>query len=243
MMYVEDVESGIWPAHTDELCRWDMHPFIGTPIGMPLTFDARTDKILMQGYWCSFACLIAWCNETMQANVMQLREYRRHIARIALDFYGEHVTESRLRPAPPREKLSFLRAKYKREGHATPDEAALAEFRGDSQFKLYHPHPPAPFVRVTQAIDEEERVREQEEQHRNRVDLMTQDPTPIACTTRGQIEQRKYVLSKQQGGAHRPRGAIDQLMNILYVDADAAISSSSASASYSPSSCVTDQHK
>jgi hypothetical protein len=100
----------------------------------------------------------------------------------------------------------------------------LAEFRGDSAEKLYHPHPPAPFVRVTQVVDEQQRVQERDKQHRERVDLMNKEPIPIACTDRGQREQRKFVLQRQNAGA-QPRGAIDDLMNIFYVTPPTAASS------------------
>lgn len=226
MLYVEDTVSGIWPRRTDELCRWDMHRFEGTPIGLPISYDQRTRTFLLLGYWCSFNCLLAWVDDRYSSDIHRYTLYRRHIALLASDFYGfgcsAELPMSLLHAAPPREKLSYLCARNIREGRPNAERDALAEFRGDSAEKLYHPHPPAPFVRVTQVVDEQQRVQERDKQHRERVDLMTKEPIPIACTDRGQREQRKFVLQRQNSGA-QPRGAIDDLMNIFYVTPSSSV--------------------
>ena len=216
MLYVEDVVSGVWPKQTDELCRWDLQPFTGTPIGIPRAFDKREHKFHLEGYFCSFSCAMAYVN--MHSKSFDTFKTGEHLVQFARDFYGDYFHHNKINPAPPRAKLSFLYAKFVQEKNPDPMKAAVAEFRADSEKMLYHPQPTPPFLRVTQAIDEQEIVQRQEQQHQDRLELMTQAPRPIALTQRGMTEQRKYVLARRK--KTRKTGAIGQLLGIKYTSKD-----------------------
>lgn len=63
-----------WPTQCDELCRWCMHKFDTFPIGIPIRcvfvadllllrnhrFDEARHKMILRGYFCSFACADAY---------------------------------------------------------------------------------------------------------------------------------------------------------------------------------------
>ena len=216
VMYVEDCESGVIPMKTNELCKWDMQPFKGVPFGIPVYYDTRTDKIHIIGFTCSVSCALAYldCNDP---NNVKSRELRRLTVQLARDYYGADYSPLLIMPAPPREKLSMLYAKHIKTTDNAHDAMTLAlnEFRNGSEEILYHPHPAPPFVRVTQRIDEEITRKENDVKHKQRLDMMSQNPQPIACTTRFMTEQRKYVLSKHAGQTNK-RGTIDTLLNIRY---------------------------
>lgn len=220
VMYVEDAESGVIPHSTRELCKWDMQPFSGVPFPIPVKYEPRENKILVLGFTCSVACALAYLNSGDCLDV-QLFEQRRLTVQLARDYYGAAYCEQLVRPAPPREKLSMLYAKYAAATTTTADNnpmlAAIRDFRGDSENIIYHPRPAPPFVRVTQRVDEEIIRKERDELHRQRLDLMNATPQPLACTPRGMQEQRKYVLARQTGQqARKSRGVINTLLNIQY---------------------------
>ena len=53
----------VWPTCTDEMCRWCMHRFTWFPIGIPVRFDERRHKMVLSGYFCSFACACAFVKD------------------------------------------------------------------------------------------------------------------------------------------------------------------------------------
>jgi hypothetical protein len=90
-----------WPLSTEECCRWCIHPFSTFPIGIPVRHDDHIDKMILSGYYCSFACAAAHCRDAPQHfapdSSMTLRMLASRCFRV--DFFV---------PAPPREMLSFL---------------------------------------------------------------------------------------------------------------------------------------
>jgi hypothetical protein len=216
MLYVEDIVSGVWPKQTRELCRWDLQPFSGTPIGIPRSFDKHARKFHLDGYFCSFSCAKSFIgHKSMDAKNNRTSEWLEQLAR---DFYGEYFHQKKIRAAPPRAKLSYYYAIFLKEAREDPMRAALREFRGDSEKMIIHPHPAPPFFRVTQAMDEEEIFERKEQQHQDRLALMDQGPRPIALTQRGMVEQRKYVLARRKPG--KKSGAIGNLLGIKFVTRD-----------------------
>jgi hypothetical protein len=213
MLYVEDIVRGVWPKRTNELCKWDLQPFTGTPIGIPRAWDRRELKFHLEGYFCSFSCAMAYIGT--DAMSYTCHSTRRHLTQLARDFYGDYFHYNKINSAPAQAKLSFLYAKYVKEGHNDPMSAAIKDFRMDSEKVLVHPHPAPPFIRVTQAMDEETIVVQREQHHQDRLVLMGQAPRPIACTQRGMAEQRKYVLARRK--KERRTGAIGSLLGITYV--------------------------
>ena len=206
--YVEDTVSGVWPKTTAEVCRWDLQPFTGTPIGIPCNYDHKTGKFNLFGYFCSFNCAMAYDKKECGGKRAPF------IKQLARDFYKEHYDAAKIRCAPPRIYLSKLHAEDKDMGKA------IAKFRGASSQYLFTPHPAPPFVRVTEVYDEEKVLEQARKNHEEHVKQLSQPPKPIARTSRGIQQQRKYVLSKSCKKAKTAKGAIDFIMGIEYVKND-----------------------
>lgn len=220
VMYVEEsAENGSIPQRTHELCKWDMQPISGTPFPYPVAYDERFKKFYVVGFTCSVSCALAYHHST-NSESFHTRNRARHIVLLAKDYFGASYSPALVRCAPPREKLSALYAKYATSGEPNPMVKAVAEFRQDSESLIFHTFPTPPFIRVTQRVDEELIRREREEQHRQRLELLQQNPRPIACTQRGREEQRKYVLARRNGALLPRRGTIDTLLGLQYRDED-----------------------
>jgi len=58
-----DVREQAWPTCTDEMCRWCMHRFSWFPVGVPVRFDELRHKMVLTGFFCSFACALAFTKE------------------------------------------------------------------------------------------------------------------------------------------------------------------------------------
>ena len=216
-LYVEDVESGVWPKQTNELCRWDLQPFTGTPIGIPRAWDKYESKFHLEGYFCSFSCAMAFLEEEAKFRSMSTaRRGHIHLTKLAKDFYGDYFHQHKIRAAPPRSKLSYLYAKYLEEKYENPMKAAISHFRRDSESILVHPYPTPPFVRVTQAMDEQKLIEHNDKIHQERLALMNLAPQPISCTNRGMTEQRKYVLARRDK-QKKSSGAIGNLLGISFM--------------------------
>lgn len=211
VIYAEDCSGECVPEHTNELCKWDLQPIDGAPFPIPVRVDERTGKIWVVGFTCSVSCALALMPERSD-----------HILLLARDYFGAKYSSKLTRAAPPRDKLSKLYSDHVKAGTPNPLEAATAEFRMGSEkvHTRYYTYPMPPFVRVTRRIDEEVRERISKERHAQRLELMAQNPRPIACTTRGMQEQRKYVLAKRTGAAAPRQGAIDALLGISYIEKD-----------------------
>ncbi len=55
-----------WPVQTDVCCWWDCHTFSGTPIGLPVRYDAKTDRFEGYGCFCSLECAAAYAQDSAQ---------------------------------------------------------------------------------------------------------------------------------------------------------------------------------
>lgn len=55
------MEDG-WPKNAGLHCWWCVHPFEGTAVAAPLSYDDRTCKFRVYGNFCSFACVGAYLN-------------------------------------------------------------------------------------------------------------------------------------------------------------------------------------
>lgn len=215
VMYVEDEESGVIPERTDELCLWDMQPFTGVPFPIPLRYDTTENAFWVLGWACSLSCALAYIDHNYDtlytANGSNLVK---HTIMLAKDYYKASWSPRLTLRAPPREKLSYLHAKFTQQGSEKPMIDALHEFRNGSEDIIYHAHPAPPFIRVTRRFDEEILRKKQDEEHEERIQTMAQKPVPIACTKRGMVEQRKYVLKRRRDGAKKKRGTLDSLLGV-----------------------------
>lgn len=215
VVYVEDCESGVIPDKTNELCKWDMQPIRGVPFVFPVKVDRVRGEIHVIGYTCSVSCALAYLQHE-DARGAWSGPSRQWIAQFAVDYYGAKACRRLMLPAPPREKLSKLYADQVISGAENPMERALDLFRNGSEAIIYRKQPPVPFVRVTERIDEQVMQQERDAEHKDRLEMLKQEPQPILCTARGMDLQRKYVLDKRSGKKRRERGAIDTLLNITY---------------------------
>lgn len=216
VMYVEDDESGVIPKSTHELCMWDMQPFRGVPFPIPIRFDARENAFWVRGWACSLSCALAYIDHNHDT-VFSDTGYNmiRNTIMMARDYYGAAFSSRLTLRAPPREKLSMLYAKFVQQGAAEPMVEALSEFRNGSEDIIYHAHPAPPFIRVTQRYDEEVLRKRREDEHQQRLESMNQKPLPIACTKRGMVEQRKYVLKRRRDGdVAKKRGTLDSILGV-----------------------------
>lgn len=94
----DQATSREWPLCTDEMCRWCMHTFAWFPIGLPVRYDEARCRMVMKGYFCSFACTMAYA-------LAQVPDARLDwLAVLALRLFGI----ARIRTAPPREFLNKM---------------------------------------------------------------------------------------------------------------------------------------
>ncbi len=209
ILLVENDQSESWPAQTKELCRWDMQPFTSTPVGIPARYDEIRKKYCLEGYFCSFSCARAYIRTDSPANTRQLKDMWLNM--LVRELCGS--TAARINPAPPREKLSQLYAQLVRAGcHADPLQEATTRFRQYCQsFTLQKQ--PAPLVRVTHLVEERRTHRVKQEEHAKKLELMRQQPKPMALTQRGMQEQLKHVIKRSQPLA-RGRVGIEAMMKV-----------------------------
>lgn len=190
---VEQDQTDQWPKATSECCLWDMQPFQGFPLGIPVKWDEIHRKMHLRGFFCSFACLFAYMhNDPFFKFHFDKIDWVKKFAR---DFFGVYFTPSNLVPAPPREKLSQLHAKYRIRDHPNPMQAAIAEFRIIHQHTYINAEPP-PFVRVTFQAIELQYKKDKEQQQEKRMQLSRQGPKPIALTRMGMHQQERHVYKR-----------------------------------------------
>ena len=53
-----------WCEKTDVKCWWCCHHFDTIPLGMPVSYDYKLKKYNVRGVFCSFACMLAYTNNT-----------------------------------------------------------------------------------------------------------------------------------------------------------------------------------
>lgn len=208
---VEQDQTDQWPKATHECCLWDMQPFQGFPLGIPEKWDEIHHKMHLRGFFCSFACLIAYMqNDPVFKFHFDKLDWVRKFAR---DFFGTRFTPCNLIPAPPREKLSQLHAKHALRNHPEPMRAAIAEFRTFHQHTYVKAEPP-PFVRVTFQAIELQYKKDKEQQQEKRMQLSRQGPKPIALTRMGMHQQERHVYkrtsTKKAGDDAESGDTIDQ---------------------------------
>lgn len=91
-----------WPTQTKEMCRWCMHKFSWFPVGIPMRFDELRSRMVMKGYFCSFACAMSFAQDKLSSGVE--KPHVAWLSTLAKRCFGlEH-----LRPAPPRELLNSV---------------------------------------------------------------------------------------------------------------------------------------
>lgn len=206
VMYVEDETTDRWPDHTSELCKWDLQPFTGFPVGIPVHYDEKRRKYWLFGYFCSINCAMAYAIENDRSNKMTaaLRLFTR-------DLYGVDYRRNMIRAAAPREKLSTLYAT-----NGCDMKRAVAEFRRAADFTEFKPDP-SPFVRVTKIIEEVRYEKAQAKKHEEHIDSMAQRPKPMVLTQRGRMEQQRYVVKRTKPHP-RNRGVIENILKIKQTD-------------------------
>lgn len=109
------VHNTQWLEHTDVCCWWCCHQFNSIPIGMPNYFNRKSRKFIVQGVFCSFACMTAYRDtKTHNVNTNSLVSY----------MYSKLTAEpigTKIQRAPPRETLKMFGG-----------ELTIEEFRSSS---------------------------------------------------------------------------------------------------------------
>jgi hypothetical protein len=90
-----------WPTQTDEMCRWCMHKFTWFPVGIPVRFDEVRHKMVLTGFFCSFACALAFKQDNHTSHYRESCQWLAWLARRAFGI-------DRIRRAPPRELLNKM---------------------------------------------------------------------------------------------------------------------------------------
>ena len=83
-----------WPLSSKHACLNCCHPFEGPPVGLPVTYDDRTDGFLLSGNFCSFSCCKRHILETRRSDTGHL------IDNLALLAIKAHKQDVRMRAAP-----------------------------------------------------------------------------------------------------------------------------------------------
>ena len=85
----------------DIWCHHCCHPFEGPPIGMPIVYNERKEKMVLRGVYCSIRCCLGANQETSDTRSLVRPMWLRHMAK---KVYGIPL-KRRIPPAPPRRCL------------------------------------------------------------------------------------------------------------------------------------------
>lgn len=164
-----------------------MQPFQGTPVGIPVRYDAARKQIWLLGVHCGFSCALSHIRFGRPTGVHPMSEY--WLSMLARDHYGVNY---RIYLAPPRQKLNCL---YVENGCNM--QKAIEAFRSHTDHSIckISTHP---FVRATYIADEWEINKRKRTAEENYAKQMQQPPKPLILTKRGQYEQKKYVVQRSK---------------------------------------------
>lgn len=88
----------------DIWCQHCCHPFTGPPVGMPITFNERKQKMVLRGVYCSLRCCLGANREMKDTRALTRPMWIRYMA---LKVYGVPLKQV-IRPAPPRRCLTVF---------------------------------------------------------------------------------------------------------------------------------------
>lgn len=200
----DENKLGEWPTQCTELCRWDLHHFDSFPIGIPVRFDEMRYRMVMRGYFCSFACASAYCRENQHVLPSTSQEWLHRLAVRAFGLTADHIV-----CAPPREFLNDHNIEEFRALSAVVEYAPLASSRFYEREREYVQEM---LVYSEGEGEEEEAVPQQSVEvplpkpKRRRLD------TPTSLAT---VEKRTASKKKQGGGGggvRRGRMAVNPLL-------------------------------
>ncbi|MBN37918.1 MAG: hypothetical protein CMI29_05570 [Opitutae bacterium] len=129
----------------DIWCHHCCHPFEGPPIGMPIVYNERKEKMVLRGVYCSIRCCLGANQETSDTRSLVRPMWLRHMAK---KVYGIPL-KRRIPPAPPRRCLK-----------AFGGCLTIEQFRGSEDQDIVMQTPP-----LLQMIPEEESILERLKHH------------------------------------------------------------------------------
>lgn len=235
-----------WPTHTHEICLYDLHPFQTQPYGIPTSFEPRTKKYCVYGFFCSPECAHAYLKRQNQkssssgGNRTRLDIFHR--------FYANVLNVRNVGLPPPLELLSKY---YADQGSSNNKRSANGDLKKNllpSPIELWRNESAMYedmreinggnlYVRVASVYEMQTQKRRQRMRHDRHAELMrTQKPKPLVMTEVGQKQQIEYVKqvvsgkikagrkpamsgannNHNGGGADEP-SAIDSMMGIKLV--------------------------
>lgn len=203
-----------WPHRTDELCRYDLHPFDTVPIGVPTSFNVSEGRYALQGYFCSYECARASIEMDSSLNSVTRRERLElfdSFAHSVLNVPKRQVHEC-IGSRPP---LALLCQRYAQllkhlrqqcQCDELSDEAKHRTLRAAVQWWRSQLNPyeqlrvvPSMFVRSAEVYEQSQQRQRVQIRQQDRAELiMHQRPTPLILSERGQMEQENWVRSRVQ---------------------------------------------
>lgn len=197
--------DGEWPTKTKELCHYDLQPFDGVPVGIPRSFDEKTKKYRMHGYFCSWSCAYAYLQRENN-NRSSCREKMNIFASFIRSVLNKRPDEVLL--PPPLEHLAQLVATR----NSLPD--AVAEWRSHNcRYVDFRPLEGV-FVPIAQVFeDRAARERTLLRQDRQAQRMEAARAKPLIQTREAQRLQSKIVREKRREQSVK-RNAIDELLGV-----------------------------
>ena len=123
--------NGAWPRCTDLLCWNCAHPFEGPPLGLPKSYDERTEQFVVTGIFCGPGCVVRYAREHSPEQLVPRRLgwfglFLRKAFGREYDFYPA---------APPRYMLQAFGGPLTIEQFRNPGCLQFRELRKDEMIK------------------------------------------------------------------------------------------------------------
>jgi len=124
-MLYDFVHNEEWLHKTDVCCWWCCHSFNTIPLGLPFEYNKKTNKFMVKGIFCSFACMLAYKNENKLQDKNYLINYL--YTKLTADTDIINSETNKLKPAPSKYTLKMFGG-----------ELSIEEFRNASnENKVY----------------------------------------------------------------------------------------------------------
>lgn len=101
---LEPRQVDFYTRPTPVCCHHCCHPFDGLPVGMPVTYNERKNKMVLRGVYCSVRCCLGANRELRDVRALVRPMWIRYMAK---RLYGLPMKD-RVRAAPPRRCLRMF---------------------------------------------------------------------------------------------------------------------------------------
>lgn len=142
-------QAGFYARRTDICCHHCCHPFEGLPVGLPIRYNDRKNRMVLRGVYCSVRCCLGANQELQDTRALVRPMWIRYMAKM---LYGISL-KTEIRPAPPRRTLRKF-------GGCLTLEEFRGEGDGGADREICLETPP-----LLQVIPEEESILEKLKHH------------------------------------------------------------------------------